>query len=199
MLGPNASPTASPLILRPTRRTSGRSRSCSSWSTRPAVVPWWSPTRTPKERAADALRAAGWRVGMQSAGSEEVKALVAELVAGEINVLVGTDSVGTGIDVPGDALRLVVLLSPFNPNPFNDVFLDMWSMRFGYHRRWPALLNKMADEKMHQAIGRLLRTPTDRGVVAFIEPRPAHQSRFLSWVIPSTVTRDLADVERFFA
>jgi Rad3-related DNA helicase len=152
---------------------------------------------TQKVRAAEVLRAAGWRVGEQTAGSESIKGLVRGLQAGRIDVIVGVDSVGTGIDIPGQALRLVVLLSPFNPNPFSDPFLTLWGDRFG-GRAWPMLFFKMADEKMDQSIGRLLRGPADRGVVAFLEPRGKQQGRFLRWVAPSRVTGDITDVKEFF-
>ncbi len=130
-------------------------------------------SHTEKERTADALRTAGWRVGMQSAGSEEVEVLVAEMVAGEIDVLVDTESMGTGIDIPSDALRLVVPLSPFPPKLFNDSFPSMWSRRVGYQRRWPALLSKMAHEKVRGAIGRpLRRIPTGSGGLHRAPARP---------------------------
>ena len=115
---------------------------------------------------------------MQSAGSEEVEVLVAEMVAGEIDVLVDTESMGTGIDIPSDALRLVVPLSRFPPKLSNDSFPSMWSRRVGYQRRWPALLSKMAHEKVRGAIGRPLRTYTNRGVVAFTEPGPPPRIAF---------------------
>jgi len=152
-----------------------------------------------KDRAAEALSDAGFVVGVQGPGGGSVRALLAQLKAGEIDVLVGVDSVGTGIDIPGEALSLVVLLSAFNPNAYANIFLKLWGATYPPGRCWPELFAPMALEKLEQAVGRLLRTPEDRGVVAWLDPRSKEIARFRGIVAPSLTTREVADVAAFLS
>jgi ATP-dependent DNA helicase DinG len=53
-----------------------------------------------------------------------------------------------------------------------------------------------------QGLGRLLRHRTDRGVLAILDPRlqsMGYGRRFLAAMPPAPITRNLSDIERFFA
>ena len=52
-----------------------------------------------------------------------------------------------------------------------------------------------------QGLGRLIRHRDDRGVLAILDPRlqtMGYGKRFLNSLPPAAVTRDLADIGRFF-
>jgi ATP-dependent DNA helicase DinG len=113
-------------------------------------------------------------------------------------VLLGTSSFWEGVDVPGNALRLVVIdripfASPEDPlmrarlqrsrdqggNPFSDFQLPE-----------AALLLK-------QGVGRLIRSEEDRGVVAILDPRllsKGYGKRLLAGLPPMKRTRNLSEV-----
>lgn len=154
-----------------------------------------------KHRAAEALRGFGWRVGEQANGTEGLDVLVDQLRRGEIQVLVGTDGVGTGVDIPGWALRLVVLLSWPNPNVFVDPHLRAFANRAKDMGEdpWATDFSLRAELSVRQAVGRLVRGPDDVGVVACLEPRRAYHTAWERLVRPSPVVRDLTAVGAFLA
>lgn len=116
-------------------------------------------------------------------------------------VLLGTASFWEGVDVKGDALRLVVIdklpfASPDDPivrarsehlrrtggNPFGDYQLPEAALA------------------LKQGVGRLIRSEEDRGVVAICDPRllgKGYGRVFRSCLPPMPVTRDPAEASRF--
>jgi ATP-dependent DNA helicase DinG len=118
-------------------------------------------------------------------------------------VLLGSQSFWEGVDVRGEALSVVVIDKlPFAPpddpvlaarieglrsrggNPFNDLQLPQ------------AVL------QLKQGAGRLIRDETDRGVLMLCDPRLVTRSygrRILHSLPPMRRTRELADVQGFFA
>ena len=78
-------------------------------------------------------------------------------------VLFGSESFATGFDVPGDALRLVVLWKL--PYPAVDPVSN--AIRSSSYARYEDLMKVRAV----QAIGRLIRTSTDRGIVWVADSR----------------------------
>ena len=79
--------------------------------------------------------------------------------------LLGTDAVRDGVDVPGEALRLMVYDRVPWPRP------DMlYKARAQFHGReaWTDRITRM---KLRQAFGRLIRRDTDRGVFAILDSR----------------------------
>jgi ATP-dependent DNA helicase DinG len=114
---------------------------------------------------------------------------------------VATLSFWEGVDVPGSALRLVILEKvpfsvPSDPvlqarsaaleeqgkNPFNELFLPLAQMM------------------LKQGFGRLIRTQHDRGVVALLDSRihkRGYGARLLGQLPPAKRTTLAADAYRF--
>jgi ATP-dependent DNA helicase DinG len=79
-----------------------------------------------------------------------------------------------GVDIPGDALRLVVLDKLPFPVPTDLQFkarCESVNTRAGREVSFGQLSMPMMTLPLIQAAGRLLRTVTDRGVIAILDPR----------------------------
>ncbi len=124
-------------------------------------------------QAAGELRA---RIGVPllCQGDDQTGRLVAEFAADEPTCLFGTLSLWQGVDVPGPALQLVIIdRIPF-PRP--DDPLASARQRAVAARGGNGFLAVAASHAallLAQGAGRLLRTVTDRGVVAVLDPRLA--------------------------
>jgi ATP-dependent DNA helicase DinG len=79
--------------------------------------------------------------------------------------LLGTDAIRDGIDVPGEALRLIAFDRVPWPRP--DMLFKARSEMFG-REAWTERLTRM---KLRQAFGRLIRRETDRGVFVMLDNR----------------------------
>jgi ATP-dependent DNA helicase DinG len=115
-------------------------------------------------------------------------------------VLVATRSFWEGIDVPGDAVSIVIIDKVPFPHP-NDPVIQKLTDKAG--KRWfmdvslPHALMTIA-----QGSGRLIRSHTDRGVIAILDPRVSTKR----WggqvikVLPAGVriAKSIAAVEGFF-
>lgn len=118
-------------------------------------------------------------------------------------VLLGAASFWEGIDVAGDALSLVVI----DRLPFATPDDPVLAARMAQVRASGG--NPFYDEQVPQAVialkqgvGRLIRNETDRGVLALCDSRLLSKSYgrlFLDSLPPLPRTRDMAEVERFFA
>ena len=151
--------------------------------------------------AADLLRDAPWPLFVQ--GSEPRHVLLQRFRESGNGVLLGTASFREGVDVAGDALSVVVI----DKLPFAAPDDPVFEARLDAIRR--AGGNPFRDEQLPQAVialkqgaGRLIRTETDRGVLVLCDPRLTQKSYgrvFLESLPPLPKTRELADVQRFFA
>ena len=118
-------------------------------------------------------------------------------------VLLGAASFREGVDVAGDALSVVVI----DKLPFAAPDDPVFEARLDAIRR--AGGNPFRDEQLPQAVialkqgvGRLIRTETDRGVLVLCDPRllgKSYGKLFLDSLPPFPRTRDVADVDAFFA
>jgi ATP-dependent DNA helicase DinG len=118
-------------------------------------------------------------------------------------VLLGSASFWEGVDVPGDALSLVVIDKlPFAPP--DDPLLAARLAKFEAEGRnafidWQV---PQAAITLKQGAGRLIRTETDRGVLMICDPRlidKGYGRRIWQSLPPMRRTRDLEDVVKFFA
>lgn len=104
-----------------------------------------------------------------------------------------------GVDVPGDALRLVVI----DKVPFpalRDPLLDARRELAG-QQAFMSIDVPIAAAALAQAAGRLIRTASDHGVVAILDPRlgtKRYKERVLQGVEHMPETTSLEEVERFF-
>lgn len=108
-------------------------------------------------------------------------------------VLFATRTFFEGVDIPGDALRLVVIdRLPFEPP-------TVLSEAIGRVRRMAWLSDMLIALK--QATGRLIRTRTDRGVIAVLDTRVRTQGygkAVLSCLPPAPVTASMEHVCSFY-
>ncbi len=124
-------------------------------------------------QAADALRE---RIDqpLLCQGDDQTAQLVSQFAADETTCLFGTRSLWQGVDVPGRSLTLVVIdRIPF-PRP--DDPLASARQRAVAARGGNGFMTVAAAQAallLAQGTGRLLRTMTDRGVVAILDPRLA--------------------------
>ena len=118
-------------------------------------------------------------------------------------VLLGSASFWEGVDVPGDALSVVVIDKlPFAPpdDPLLAARLARLTAEGGNaFIEWQL---PQAAISLKQGAGRLIRTETDRGVLMLCDPRLIAKSygrRIWQSLPPMTRTRELADVVDFLA
>lgn len=118
-------------------------------------------------------------------------------------VLVATMSFWEGVDVPGDALRLVVIDKlPFAVPTDPVVAARCRALEEEGKNPFLALSVPEAAITLKQGFGRLIRTRTDRGIVAILDRRVrtrGYGSALLSVLPPARRTDKLADVEAFWA
>ena len=116
-------------------------------------------------------------------------------------VLFGTKSFFTGIDIQGENLSLVVidkLPFPVPTDPIVEAKTELCEARGG--NSFSELTIPEMTLPLMQAFGRLIRTMTDRGVVAIMDPRITGKGygKKVSRSIPAPLTVDITEVERFF-
>ena len=136
-------------------------------------------------------------------GSAPRSALLEQFRTTPNAVLLATSSFWQGVDVMGDALSCVIIdklpfASPGDPITAAriEAIADRGGQPFGDYQVPLAILTLL------QGLGRLIRHRDDRGVLAVLDPRlqtMGYGRRFLASLPPAGITRDIADIERFFA
>jgi ATP-dependent DNA helicase DinG len=122
------------------------------------------------------------------------------------SVLVGTRSFYEGLDVVGQACRLVIIdRVPFDPpgDPVEDAVGKLSSQRSGGAS--PFLIRSLprASSLLAQAAGRLVRSATDRGVLVLLDRRVAQPGSIGAAcrraLPPFPMSQDIGDVARHLA
>jgi ATP-dependent DNA helicase DinG len=135
---------------------------------------------------------------------DDVPARLAARFRDEVaSVLVATRTFFEGFDVPGESLSLLVLdRLPF-PRP-DDPLLSERGRRVeaAGASRFSEVWLPAAAVSLQQALGRLVRSETDRGVMAVLDRRLAdagYRAALLGSLPPAPLTRSIDDVRAFFA
>lgn len=162
-------------------------------------------SRSAMQASYEALRprieSAGYSVLMQGLSGPN-KAIAAQFKSDEHSVLFALKSFFTGVDIPGNALRLVVIDKlPFGvpTDPVLQARSDMVEAR-GKSSFMDLSIPQMT-LTLIQGYGRLIRTKNDRGVVAILDSRLS-SSRWGKKIVASfpdsPETTELQDVYQFF-
>ena len=130
---------------------------------------------------ASGLEAAGLPLYAQHVDAMNLQTLLQIFREDRSSCLLGTDAVRDGIDVPGEALQLIVFDRVPWPRP--DMLYKARGEFFG-RQRWSDRATRM---KLRQAFGRLVRRGNDRGVFIMLDSRLP--SRMLSAFPPGVPVR----------
>jgi ATP-dependent DNA helicase DinG len=118
-------------------------------------------------------------------------------------ILLGSSSFWEGVDVPGDALTLVVIDKlPFAPPDDPLLAARLERLRADGGNPFMAWQLPQAAISLKQGAGRLIRTETDRGVLAICDPRltdKPYGRRIWQSLPPMRRTREEADAVAFLA
>lgn len=151
---------------------------------------------------ADVFRSQGLTVLRQ--GDAEPPELIRRFKQGGA-VLFGLATFFQGIDVQGDACRLVVI----DKLPFavpTDVLVkarsDAYDRKFGQKKSFAGLAMPAMAMMLIQGFGRLIRHVNDRGVVAILDPRlegTGYGRQIEAMLPPAPVTTDIHEAVRFLS
>lgn len=139
---------------------------------------------------------------MLKQGDMSNESLVSEFLGQESACLFGVHSFWEGVDIRGEALSCVVIDKlPFGvpDNPVNRARVDAITEAGGDWFREYAV--PQAQMRLKQGFGRLIRTKTDRGVVAILDSRlvkKPYGRQFLRFLPQCPVTFDVEDVRLFY-
>jgi len=117
----------------------------------------------------------------------------------EPSVLLAVATFWEGVDVPGDDLMLVAIdKPPFFP-PDDPIFSGI-RRQIGENAAWNEYSLPTGIIKLKQGVGRLIRTDTDRGVMAILDGRLhyGYGSKVIGSLPPVKLTTNIGDVARFF-
>ena len=135
-------------------------------------------------------------------GEQPGQRLIEAFVASGNGVLLGASSFWEGVDVPGDALSLVILDKlPFATPDSPPQRAREERLIAGGGNAFMELSVPQATLRLKQGFGRLLRTQTDRGVVAILDERlwtKRYGTRLLASLPPSPRTDEIEAVRAFF-
>ena len=117
-------------------------------------------------------------------------------------VLLGTNSFWHGVDVPGEALSLVVIDKlPFDVPSDPLVAARIERIRENEGNPFAEYQTPMAVLDLKQGLGRLLRSRGDRGILAVLDPRlttKGYGKTFLASLPPYPIVRDRGAAAAFF-
>ena len=141
-----------------------------------------------------------WPLFLQGEGSKV--ALVESFKSTPSAVLLGTTSFWHGVDVPGEALSLVVVDKlPFDVPSDPLIAARIERIRDAEGNPFFEYQVPLAVLELKQGLGRLLRSRSDRGVVSVLDPRltlKRYGKIFLRSLPPYAVARERDQVAAFF-
>ncbi len=107
-------------------------------------------------------------------------------------------SIAEGMDFPGDELSLAIIVGiPYPPPSLESKALsDIYDERFGRGSGWKYVSEAPATRKIKQAIGRLIRTETDRGMCVIFDKRAG---RYASDLDARLTADPIKDAVEFFS
>ncbi|HEX7489002.1 MAG TPA: helicase C-terminal domain-containing protein, partial [Anaeromyxobacteraceae bacterium] len=133
---------------------------------------------------------------------ERPKAKLLEAFREEPSVLFATQSFWEGVDVPGEALSLVVIDKlPFAPPGDPVVAARTRALEAAGHDAFSELSVPAAALSLKQGFGRLIRTRQDRGIVAVLDRRlvtKGYGRAFLATLPPAPLLRSIAAAQRWW-
>ncbi|HWG91695.1 MAG TPA: ATP-dependent DNA helicase [Candidatus Thermoplasmatota archaeon] len=145
-----------------------------------------------------ASRIPGLLVEARGARQEELMRLVGGFKGGRGVTLFAVmgGRISEGLDFPADELEVVVIVGlPFaKPTAREKALLRFYDRKFGMG--WDYAVRAPMVRKVLQALGRLIRTPTDRGFALLMDKRAASLREFLPDLAPSEDPP--GDLARFF-
>lgn len=151
----------------------------------------------------DAFKSRGWDYPLLVQGEAPKNALLARFQQAGNAVLLGSQSFWEGVDMPGDALSVVIIDKlPFQPPDDPVVAARIAQAEKNGGKPFMDYQLPHAAISLKQGAGRLIRTETDRGVLVICDTRLAEKPygrRLLDALPGMTRTRKLEVVERFFA
>lgn len=128
--------------------------------------------------------------------------LIQDFQAEPRSVLFGTNSFWEGIDLPGEALKAVVITRlPFTVPDRPVTAARLRAIEEAGGNSFLEYSVPQAILRLKQGFGRLIRTRTDRGGVIILDERiltTYYGTQFLSSLPPARFTRDLDDLRSFF-
>ena len=106
-------------------------------------------------------------------------------------------SIAEGIDFPGDELCFAIIVGIPYPPPTLELkaMSDMFDQKYGQGIGWKYMSEVPAMRKIKQAVGRLIRTETDRGMAVIMDSRISKYEKQLN-AVPSA--DPVGDAVRFF-
>jgi len=141
-----------------------------------------------------------WPLFLQGEGSKV--ALVESFKTTPRAVLLGTTSFWHGVDVPGEALSLVVVDKlPFDVPSDPLIAARIERIKEDEGNPFMEYQVPLAVLELKQGLGRLLRSSTDRGILSVLDPRlmtKRYGGTFLKSLPPYGIVREIEQCERFF-
>jgi ATP-dependent DNA helicase DinG len=133
---------------------------------------------------------------------ERPKGKLLQAFRDEPSVLFATQSFWEGVDVPGEALSLVIIDKlPFAPPSDPVVAARMRVLEASGRDAFSELSVPSAALSLKQGFGRLIRSRTDRGLVALLDRRiltKAYGRAFLATLPPAPLLRSVAAARRWW-
>jgi len=134
--------------------------------------------------------------------SREDKTVIERFRSSKNGVLLATGAIWEGIDFSGEILSLLII--PVLPFPVPDTVSD--NKKKGYDTLQEFISKEVTPAmvmKLKQGTGRLIRTETDRGVVAILDRRAALKGRYRGVVLDVLkeypICRNISEVREFLS